>query len=74
LLLGYSRESYRQGIKYIQSKAFESDIIIEEALRYRMHQKRLDTRKLLEEMQDFLAGNIFQKGKDAMFDLLTHLR
>jgi transposase InsO family protein len=71
LLLGYSRQSYYQGVKYIQQKAYESDIIIEEVLRYRKHQKRLGTRKLLEEMQDFLAAHHFQIGRDAMFDLLA---
>ena len=40
-------------------------------LRYRKHQKRLGTRKLLEEMQDFLAAHHFQIGRDAMFDLLA---
>jgi putative transposase len=71
LLLGYSRQSYYQGVKYIQQKAYESDIIIEEVLRYRKHQKRLGTRKLLEEMQDFLAAHQFQIGRDALFDLLA---
>jgi putative transposase len=71
LLLGYSRQSYYQGIKYSQQKAFEADIIIEEVLRYRKHQKRMGTRKLFEEMQDFLAAHHFQIGRDAMFDLLA---
>ena len=71
MLLGYSRQSYYQGKKHIQQKAYESDIIIEEVLRYRKLQKRLGTRKLLEEMQDFLADHKFQIGRDAMFNLLS---
>lgn len=71
MLLGYSRQAYYQGIKFIQQKSFESDIIIEEVLRYRKYQKRIGTRKLLEEMQDFLAAHHFQIGRDAMFDLLA---
>lgn len=71
MLLGYSRQSYYQGIKYIQQKAFEADIIIDEVLRYRKHQKRIGTRKLLEEMQEFFAAHHFQIGRDAMFDLLS---
>ena len=71
MLLGYSRQSYYQGVKYIQQKAYEADIIMEEVLRYRKHQKRLGTRKLLEEMQDFLSAHQFQIGRDAMFDLLA---
>jgi transposase InsO family protein len=70
-LLGYSRQSYYQGKKCIQQKAYESDLIIEEVLRYRKLQKRLGTRKLLSEMQSFLAGHRFQIGRDALFSLLA---
>lgn len=58
-------------MKFIQQKAFESDIIIEEVLRYRKHQKRIGTRKLLDEMQIFLSSHCFQIGRDAMFNLLS---
>lgn len=71
LLLGYSRQSYYQGIKYIQRKAYEADIVIDEVLRYRKIQKRMGTRKLLEEMQGFLTAHRFQIGRDTMFDLLS---
>ncbi len=71
MLLGYSRQSYYQGIKFIQQKAYEADVIIEEVLRYRKHQKRIGTRKLVEEMSDFLAAHHFQIGRDAMFNLLA---
>jgi transposase InsO family protein len=71
LLLGYSRQSYYQGIKFIQQKAYEADIVIDEVLRYRKHQKRLGTRKLLHEMQGFLEAHNFQIGRDAMFNLLA---
>lgn len=70
MLLGTSRQSYYQGIKFIQHQAYESDLIIEEVLRYRRHQKRLGTRKLLNEMQGFLTSHSFQIGRDAMFSLL----
>lgn len=59
LLLDYSRQSYYQGLKYIQRKAFESVIIIEEVLRYRKVQKRIGTRKLLDEMQGFYIFSLF---------------
>jgi transposase InsO family protein len=71
LLLGYSRQSYYQGIDYIHQKAYESDVIIEEVLRYRKHQKRMGTRKLLDEMKIFLTNHQFKIGRDAMFDLLA---
>jgi len=45
-------------------------VIIEEVLRYRKHQKHIGTRKLLEEMQPFLAAHHFHIGRDAMFELL----
>ena len=45
-------------------------MIIEEVLRYRKHQKRIGTRKLMDEMQAFLTAHHFQIGRDAMFELL----
>jgi putative transposase len=71
LLLGYSRQSYYQGIKYIHQKAYQADVIVEEVLRYRSHQKRIGTRKLLHEMNGFLTVQGFKIGRDAMFDLLA---
>lgn len=70
-MLGYSRQSYYQGIKYIQQRAYESEIIIEEVLRHRKQQKRIGTRKLLEEMNSFLSNHSISIGRDAMFDLLA---
>lgn len=40
-------------------------------MRYRKHQKRIGTRKLLDEMQVFLSSHCFQIGRDAMFNLLS---
>lgn len=74
MLFGYSRQSYYQGIQYIHQKAYESDVIIEEVLRYRKHQKRIGTRKLLDEMKIFLTNHHFKIGRDAMFDLLAERR
>ena len=71
MLLGYSRQSYYQGIDYIHQKAYESDVIIEQVLRHRKHLKRIGTRKLLDEMQSFLTAHCFKIGRDAMFDLLA---
>jgi putative transposase len=71
LLLGYSRQSYYQGIDYIHQKAYEADVIIEEVLRYRKNLKRIGTRKLLDQMQGFLMAHCFKIGRDAMFDLMA---
>ena len=46
-------------------------MIIEEVLRHRKNQKRLGTRKLLDEIKVFLDTNQFKIGRDAMFDLLS---
>lgn len=70
-MLGYSRQSYYQGIKYIQQKAYQSDIIIDEVLRHRKYQKRIGIRKLLEEMDSFLVSHGIEIGRDAMFDLMA---
>lgn len=70
-MLGFSRQSYYQGVKFVQQKSYEADIIIEEVLRYRKHQKRIGTRKLLGEMNSFLKAHHFQIGRDSMFDLLA---
>ena len=40
-------------------------------MRYRKHQKRIGTRKLLEEMEHFLSSHCFQIGRDSMFNLLS---
>jgi putative transposase len=71
LLLGYSRQSYYQGINHIHQKAYQADVIIEEVLRHRKNLKRLGTRKLLEQIQSFLTAHHFKIGRDAMFDLLA---
>ena len=70
-MLGYSRQSYYQGVKFVQKKAYQADVIIEEVLRYRKAQKRIGTRKLIGEMNSFLTTHHFQIGRDAMFDLLA---
>ena len=71
MLLGYSRQSYYQGIQYIHQKAYETDVIIDEVLRHRKQLKRMGTRKLLGEMKIFLANHQFKIGRDALFDLLA---
>ncbi len=71
MLLGYSRQSYYQGIDYIHQKAYETDVIIEEVLRHRKHQKRIGTRKLLDEMKVFLTTHQFKIGRDSLFNLLA---
>ncbi len=71
MLLGYSRQSYYQGIRFIQQKAYESELTMAQVLRYRKHQKRLGTRKLLAEMEHFLANHNLRIGRDALFNLLA---
>lgn len=71
MLLGRTRQGYYQGIKYIQQKTYEAEIIIAEVLKYRVLQKHLGARKLLGEMGVFLQNHGFQIGRDAFFGLLS---
>ncbi len=71
MLLGCSRQGYYQGIKYIQQKTYEAEIIIAEVLKYRVLQKHIGTRKLLGEMSVFLQNHDFQIGRDVFFGLLS---
>jgi transposase InsO family protein len=70
LLLGNSRQAYYQGKKYQQKEAFQDELIISKVLSYRVNQKRIGTRKLLGEMQQFLCANSITLGRDALFNLL----
>ncbi len=70
LLLGYSRQSYYQGKKHKQQKAYQADFVIAEVLRYRKHQKRLGTRKLYGEMRLFLMSHKIKMGRDGLFTIL----
>lgn len=71
MLLGFSRQAYYQGIRYEEQKAFQSELIIKEVLKYRVFQKRIGTRKLFHEMQSFLNNHNFKIGRDGMFNLLA---
>jgi transposase InsO family protein len=53
-----------------QQKAYQADLIITEVLRYRKYQKRIGTRKLFDELQEFLLNHQVKIGRDALFDLL----
>ena len=55
----------------MQQEAYEADLIIAEVLKYREHQKHIGTRKLLSEMQIFLALHHFSIGRDALYALLA---
>lgn len=72
MLLGYTRQGYYQHQKDKQQQAYESDLIIAEVLRYRVLQKQIGTRKLLDEMQSFLQKHQFKIGRDTMFTLLRN--
>jgi putative transposase len=70
LLLGYSRQSYYQGINYSQKQALEEDIIISEVLRQRKKQPKLGARKLIIVMNLFLEKSDIKIGRDLLFRLL----
>lgn len=70
MLLGYTRQSFYQGIKEIKQLAYQEDVIIDEILRHRKLQKRLGTRKLFSEMNHFLNAHNFKIGRDGLFNLM----
>ena len=69
--LGYSRQSYYQFHLQTQKEALQHDLLLQEVMAIRVHQKRLGTRKLIFVMQDFMEQHSICIGRDAMFDLLA---
>ena len=71
LQLGYSRQSYYQFHWQAQKEALQHDLLLQEVMAIRVHQKRLGTRKLIFMMQGFMEQHAICIGRDAMFDLLA---
>jgi len=69
-LLGYSRQAFYRYQRHSEKAALEQDLLIQEVLFIRKHQKRLGTRKLLYKMQGFMTEHGIEIGRDAFFDLL----
>ena len=70
-LLGYSRQSYYQYHRQAEKEALQHDLLLQEVLSIRKHQKRLGTRKLLYKMQNFMQQHSISIGRDTFFDLLS---
>jgi len=69
--LGYSRQAYYQFHLQTQKEALQHDLLLQEVMAIRVHQRRLGTRKLIFMMQDFMEHHSICIGRDAMFDLLA---
>lgn len=69
--LGYSRQAFYQFHLQTQKEALQHDLLLQEVMAIRVHQKRLGTRKLIFMMQDFMEQHAICIGRDAMFDLLA---
>ncbi|MEJ7830570.1 MAG: IS3 family transposase [Segetibacter sp.] len=69
-LSGYSRQAYYQHIHAAQKEAFQSELIIQQALLIRKTQKKVGTRKLLLMMNGFFKAHQIEMGRDAFFELL----
>lgn len=70
LLLGYSRQAYYQHQRSREKDALQSELLIQEVLRIRKHQKRIGTRKLLFLLNGFMQQHHIGIGRDAFFELL----
>jgi putative transposase len=70
LLLGFTRQAYYQGNKYLQQQAYEGELIIAEVLKHRQLLKYLGVRKLLVKMETFLQEHNFSIGRDGLYELL----
>lgn len=68
-LLGYSRRAYYQHQKQQEKEAFQSELIVQEALRCRKLQRRIGGRKLFGQMNNFLQDQVIGMGRDAFFNL-----
>lgn len=73
-LLGYTRQSYYQGLRKLQKEEIEKELIVQQVLKVRSVQKKVGTRKLLIHLQPFLAEHNILLGRDRMFDLLSEYK
>ncbi len=70
-LLGYSRQAYYQQKQAQERTVLEQDLIIQQVLTLRSHQKQVGTRKLYIMLQPFLSRHHIDIGRDALFALLS---
>ncbi len=70
-LLGYSRQAYYQQKHAQERTVLEQELIIQQVLSIRSHQKRVGTRKLYIMLQPFLSQHNIVIGRDALFTLLS---
>jgi putative transposase len=69
-LLGYSRQTYYQGLREREREGLVIELLIQEIMRIRQSQKRVGGRKLLLMTQTFVAQHGITIGRDKLFDVL----
>jgi putative transposase len=69
-LSGYSRQAYYKQGHLEERTGFQDELIISQVISYRVIQKKLGTRKLLELLQPFMAKQGVFIGRDRLFELL----
>lgn len=69
-LLGYSRQAFYQQKQARERSALEEELIVQQVISIRKHQKRVGTRKLFIMLQPFLEEHKIVIGRDALFTLL----
>jgi transposase InsO family protein len=70
LLLGYSRQAYYQHLRFKETEALQTELLLQQVHRIRERQKRIGSRKLLFMMNSFFQQHKIHIGRDAFFDLL----
>lgn len=70
LLLGYSRQALHKYRKNNVAGNLETELIIQQVLKFRELQPRVGTRKLILLLEDFIRDHSFKIGRDALFNLL----
>jgi putative transposase len=73
-LLGYSRQSFYQGLRRLQKEEIEKELVVQQVLNARSVQKKVGTRKLLIHLRPFLVEHGISLGRDRLFDLLAEHR
>lgn len=69
-LFGITRQAYYQHYWHQQEINYEQELVLQEVLRIRKHQRHLGGRKIYELLVPFMLEHQIKMGRDALFDLL----
>lgn len=69
-LLGYTRQSFYQGLRKLQKEEIQKELVVQQVLKLRHVQKKVGGRKLLLHLQPFMQEHSISLGRDKLFNLL----